>query len=460
MSVFFTQTRYKIYNYLFIIHGLKFASFAPEVAYQQWIVKLKVHFISHNNQIKRIAMKKSSFIAGVLFAGMLGAGSASAIELRSGFGGPEGYGELTQLRNDDSSSNQINLPFAINFFSGNSTFSKFYVNNNGNISFNSPLATFTPNAFPVANQPIIAPFWADVDTRGAGAVYAAAPNADSLVVTWHNVGYYSSQTNKINDFQMTLLNRADTGAGNFDIEFRYNQLQWTTGSASGGTNGLGGIPAQAGYDAGNGRNFFVLPGSLTGNVLNLATTSNVSQSTPGLWTMAIRNGTTSDGSSAQAPLLPTIVDDAGFHFNFDIDLNQRIFIDPAVAVGYDYTVSNGPNIRTVLLPTVAGDTDGYSLYTLDDLFLANVAAGDVYDFGASGINGFRVRGIDMAAGLDPSNTQAFVTGLTFVTAGNVTMTQTPITGENQNDVPEPSSILLLGTGLMALVARKKSKNNR
>ena len=100
---------------------------------------------------------------------------------------------------------------------------------------------------------MIAPYWGDVDTRcgGCGAVYAASPNADTAVVTWRNVGYYSSHSNKLNDFQLVLLNRSDTGAGNFDIQFRYNRLEWTTGDASGGSNGQGGTPAQAGYDAGN-----------------------------------------------------------------------------------------------------------------------------------------------------------------------------------------------------------------
>lgn len=93
---------------------------------------------------------------------------------------------------------------------------------------------------------------------------------------------------------MTLLNCPDTGAGNFDIEFRYRQLQWTAGdvSNSGASGCLGGIPAQAGYDAGNNTNFFALPGSFDSSILQLVNTSNVGQNTPGLWTMAIRNGHT------------------------------------------------------------------------------------------------------------------------------------------------------------------------
>jgi hypothetical protein len=228
---------------------------------------------------------------------------------------------------------------------------------------------------------------------------------------------------------MTLLNRGDTGAGNFDIEFRYRQLQWTTGNASGGTDGLGGTPAQAGYDAGNQTNFFTLPGSRTSAVLDLANTSNISNistATPGLWTMAIRNGVTSDGSSASAPLLPVIVNQGGFQFDFNIQQNQQIFIDPIVAIGYDYVVSSGPNITTALFPTIPGDIDGYQVRTLGDVLLGTVLPGQVFDFALGGVSGFLLTGIDPGALLDPSNPTAFVTGLSFVSAGFVQMSQNPI----------------------------------
>lgn len=388
---------------------------------------------------------------------------AAAAPLRDGLGGPAGYGELSQQPNDDQSSSELNLPFAVRFFKEDA-FTKFYVNNNGNISFGAPLGSFTPNRFPASNLPVIAPFWADVDTRnqpGGGAVYVASPNADTVVVTWNNVGYFSGHNDKLNDFQMTLINRSATGAGNFDIEFRYNKLEWVTGDASGGTGGFGGTPAQAGYDAGNGQNFFVLPGSFSSNILDLVNTSNVSSDTPGVWTMAIRNGQTSDGATPEAPLLPTIVTDGSYEFDFEIELGQQIFIDPLVAIGYDYAVQSGPNINSVLLPTVPGDTDGYDIYVGGNL-LASVMAGEEYFFGPGGVNAFSVRGIDVDAMLDPTNTQAFVTGLTFVAGGTVSMTQTPITYDTDPvDVPEPSALaLMLLGGLAAARARRGVRGGR
>ena len=66
------------------------------------------------------------------------------------------------------------------------------------------------------------------------------------------------------DVQIVLTDRTDTGAGNFDIYFNYTRITWETGSASGGSNGFGGVSAAVGYNAGTGNQpgtFFELPGS-------------------------------------------------------------------------------------------------------------------------------------------------------------------------------------------------------
>ena len=58
-------------------------------------------------------------------------------------------------------------------------------------------------------------------------------------------------------------------------------IQWTTGDASGGTNGLGGIPAQVGFNAGDGVRFAIVPESHTDEIINIDMTSNVDE--PGMW---------------------------------------------------------------------------------------------------------------------------------------------------------------------------------
>jgi hypothetical protein len=376
--------------------------------------------------------------------------SAQAIGLLEGLGGPAGYGELAMSPNDDGSSNLLSLPFTVNFFG--SSFGNFYVNNNGNITFNSPLSAYTPDPFPIADQPMIAPWWGDVDTRGgvptgnlpSNAVYVAAPNASTVVVTWNNVGYYGSHTDKLNNFQLVLRDRSDTGAGNFDFDFRYDRLEWTTGDASGGAGGLGGIPAQAGYDDGQQSHYYTLPGSRTAEVLNLAATSNVSESTPGLWTFAVRNGLT-PGEDPSNPLMPVIVE-GSFQFDFHVVLGTTYYVDPAVALGYDFVITGAgsPSFQSVVLPNIGdGHFDLLLWNGTEYVMTAELEAGEVYDFGAGGVRGFRVTGIEASAGLDPSDPTAFVTGLTFTGTGDVSMTQTAL-------VPEPSTYALMLVGLLGV----------
>lgn len=383
--------------------------------------------------------------------------TANAIELLNGFGGARGYGTEFLGRNDDGSTNQISLPFEVNFF-GN-TYSSFFVNNNGNVTFNNPLSSYTPNPFPIAGQPMIAPFWADVDTRNnpgddSNLVWVNSPNEDTVVVTWDQVGYYGGHIDLRNDFQLVLRNR---GNGNFDADFRYNQLQWTTGDASGGTSGLGGTPAQAGFDAGNLTDYFALPGSFTGEVLNLANTSNFSIDTPGLWTFSFLDGTPPDGSTPDNPLLP-IATQEGWDFEFFIVENQPIFIDPIVAVGYDYIVNSGPNFASVTLPSIGDDLFNLSLWNGVDWVLEDVlSTGVPFSFGSSGVDRFRIDGIETTAGLDPNDPLAFVTQLTFVDSGVVDMSMNPIT--QQVNVPEPASLALLGIGLVGLgFARRRMRS--
>lgn len=392
---------------------------------------------------------------------------SAAFPLVNNLGGPRGYGtESVQPRNDDGFSNAVPLPFTVNFFGG--SFSQIFVNNNGSITFNAGISTFTPNPFPITNQPMIAAYWADVDTRpdpgdGSNLPYINSPNPDTVVITWDQVGYYANHLDKKNDFQMLLIKVGN--AGDFDVEFRYNQLQWTTGDASGGTEGLGGSPAQSGYDGGDGVNFLTLPGSRTADVLNLQNTSNVAADKPGLWRFAIRNGQV-PGTDPSNPLLPTANDPnaplpntlppdnlppgatpvqvPGYNFVFNIALARRIFIDPDIAIGYDYIVNSGPKFKTVTLPKVGTD-ETFDLYLWDGtkwVFNQSLAANLEFDFGTGGIDRFRILGIDQAANLDPANTTAFVTGLTFAEAGDVNMKQNPIVIRVQaagNPAPVPGA---------------------
>jgi hypothetical protein len=172
--------------------------------------------------------------------------------------------------NDDGSTGPVSLGFAANFYGTTQT--NLYVNNNGNVTFNNPLSTYTPFGIQTNSFPIIAPFFADVDTRGAGSglvTYGSSViNGHNVFgVDYINVGYYSGQTDKLNSFQLILTDRSDIAAGDFDIEFNYDKLQWETGGASGGSGGLGGVSAAAGWTAGDGTNYYEFSGSRVNGAL-------------------------------------------------------------------------------------------------------------------------------------------------------------------------------------------------
>ncbi|MGH9406707.1 MAG: nidogen-like domain-containing protein [Terriglobia bacterium] len=172
--------------------------------------------------------------------------------------------------NDDGFDGPINLPFSLNFFG--TTYNQFYANNNGNISFNDGIPAFTPTGPTGATEPLISPYFGDVDTRNSasGLMYVNTSNPHQVIVTWDSVGYYDSNADKLNSFQLVLNDPNTVPSGEGVIGFFYGQMQWEVGDDSGGTDGLCAgtsftdgtcTPAAVGFGdgAGNGQ---ILEGSI------------------------------------------------------------------------------------------------------------------------------------------------------------------------------------------------------
>ncbi|MBV9676823.1 MAG: PEP-CTERM sorting domain-containing protein [Acidobacteriaceae bacterium] len=217
----------------------------------------------------------------------------------------------TLAKGDDVSSSAVALGFGasgINLFG--QTYTSVYINTNGNVTFGGPLNNFVVNGLADGvGVPIFAPFFADVDTTSAGTVSygnLTVNGRTAFVVDWTGVGYYSRGTDKTNTFQLALFNRADTGAGNFDLEFNYGQIQWETGNANGGTNGLGGISAAVGYSdgknlyselAGSFENGALLDGGSRALIANTLGTSGVA----GRYDFQVRSGQVSVAAPVPEP---------------------------------------------------------------------------------------------------------------------------------------------------------------
>jgi hypothetical protein len=233
-----------------------------------------------------------TFLAAAISAVVVGAASTPGLAGQV----VAGFNSNTLARNDDGSTGLVGFGLTLNFFGTN--YSSGYVNNNGNVTFTGPLATFTP--FPIVSNglPMLAPFFADVDTRNTGSqevTYGTGTfgGRATFGVNWVNVGYFPSAADKLNSFQLLIVDRSDISAGDADIYFNYDKIQWETGAASGGSGGLGGDSARAGLT--NGTGFaFELPGAavngayLDGGPNALINSSNVND--PGRWIFQVRNG--------------------------------------------------------------------------------------------------------------------------------------------------------------------------
>ena len=216
-----------------------------------------------------------------------------------------GFRQRSIPRNDDGSAPLDQIGFTINFFGQQR--STVYVNNNGNVTFDSALSTYTPFGLEGTRREIIAAFFADVDTRPAGSAlvtygHDSINGRHAFGANYINVGYYGNHDDKLNRFQLILIDRSDTGAGNFDIEFNYERIVWETGDASGGVNGYGGVPASVGWSNGTGEpgTSYELEGSLiTGALLDNGARSLVrgrlNSTTRGRYLFRARNGFISPG---------------------------------------------------------------------------------------------------------------------------------------------------------------------
>ncbi|MCC6321875.1 MAG: hypothetical protein IT438_10630 [Phycisphaerales bacterium] len=210
-------------------------------------------------------------VLALVVAGATGTALADANSLNLLFpfdsANPVGTGWTQSMDpNDDGSTGSTALGF--NFCLYETDYSSVFINNNGNVSFGGPFSTFTASGFPTTGFQMVAPFWGDVDTRNRvnGGIETNLvwhrtydTNADTVpdvfVVTWDSVGYFNAQNDLRNTFQLAMAADPNHFGPSLNAAFSYGDMQWTTGSASGGVGGFGGVPATVGINNGDGIRF-------------------------------------------------------------------------------------------------------------------------------------------------------------------------------------------------------------
>jgi hypothetical protein len=154
-------------------------------------------------------------------------------------------GTGTALGNGDEGEVNVVIPFSFEYFGSTST--DLRVGSNGAVLFGVTTGDvdFNPLALPTQapdNQPIIAPFWTDLDdsSNPGSDVYwqvdGVAPN-QTLTVEWHDRKEWNGDDLETVTFQLVLFE------GTNEIQFRYFDTTWAPGT--------GGSNASIGIDSGN-----------------------------------------------------------------------------------------------------------------------------------------------------------------------------------------------------------------
>jgi hypothetical protein len=156
------------------------------------------------------------------------------------------------------------------------------------------------------------------------------------------------------------------------------------------------------------------------------------------------------GSTPDNPLLPCSLD-VGFTFCpfqvVDMGLSRPLYIDPMATIGYDYVVTGGPLFASVVIPSALPGGDSLFELILPGFGSYSLIAGttlNLLNINSSGFSEFRIVGIDPSEMIDPDDSTAFVTGVTFTAPGTVNITQKPLS--IPASVPGPFPIMGLGFG--------------
>ena len=159
-------------------------------------------------------------------------------------------------RVDDDYDGPFPLGFTFSFYGNNKT--ECYIGSNGYVTFNDGFDEYNAAGLPFrddnAGVKMIAAYMEDLDTRGVGSgliYYKAEPHR--FTVLYNGVGYYNSNFDRLNTFEIILTDGLDPliGIGK-NVGFSYGDMQWASRGAEGSRN------ATVGINAGNGAFYYQL----------------------------------------------------------------------------------------------------------------------------------------------------------------------------------------------------------
>lgn len=224
---------------------------------------------------------------------------ATAMAVANAIRTPANYNTNAIPRGDDTYSSVVALPLNMNW--NGTTYSNIYINMNGNCTFGNFFTAYDPTtSMATTNRDMLAPFWADVDTTNPGSAQVTYSNItagnipqvdghNAFIVNWINVPRYNAQTTPLDSFQLILIDRSDTGAGNFDIEYNYNTINWDRGATASNSY------ARAGWARAGNTGYEITGGNTSSAYLDTGANALIDGSlnsggVPGRYVWNVRNG--------------------------------------------------------------------------------------------------------------------------------------------------------------------------
>ena len=229
-------------------------------------------------------------------------------------------GDLALPREDDAST-PVPILFDFPFF--DASYRTVHITTNGIINFGAGDTAYVPRPFPLLNYRSIASYWMDTDPRMGGDVfyresidpvilnrvteeirsrfvgYSTFTSRWTMIVTFDRVPAYgcgsTSGCGRLCSDTVTYQTiLVSNGIQSFAI-FNYNELKYTVGTAACEAH------AQVGFNAGDGKRFYIVPSSNTAGIAQAALLgSNVG--IPGKWMFSIDGSDIWEGCNSRGSL--------------------------------------------------------------------------------------------------------------------------------------------------------------
>jgi len=183
--------------------------------------------------------------------------SANAIRTVAN-GGLQSYSQQGTVTNWLNSNVSGSLGFTINLFGTNTT--SLFVIPQGMLSTDGG-SHFSDTDYRISNSRcVISPYKGNWDPANSPTKFGTAVinGQNAFIAHYDGIGGFSSASTTAN-FQVIIIDRSDTGAGNFDVEFNYGSIN---------TSAYSGSLAFVGFTSGKGTNDgnkWALPGTLVNN---------------------------------------------------------------------------------------------------------------------------------------------------------------------------------------------------